>query len=181
MTKLATSMTPSEVALIELWDVIDATRLNQSEQHAAILARRALAAAVKEYRLNAKLKALGIRANMPFEKLDALVKILGEDGAEEVMLRAEATEKSASDLQYAYKAEAADDELTLSSADLAAIGKLVAEAVRAAQSPVVAETKRAPTSYPPISENSLLGQATKKAYDAKKDLYARAMGADQTK
>jgi hypothetical protein len=171
---ITTSMTPSEQALIDLWDHIDRVRLKQSEQHAAIIARRALFAAMvtKETRMFDPMKV-------------AELKRLGFTDAEIMgfQARAEATEKAADRMGVAYKAvepeaEAGDDELTLTQADIAAIATAVAAALRGGSAAPEAELKRAPTSYPPTG---LVDQKKKvfKTYNATDDAYARALGADQ--
>jgi hypothetical protein len=156
----ASGPAPSEAVLIQLWDHIDRVRLKQSEQHAAIIARRALEAATMEApQLNQRLRDLAQRSSMPLDRVQALIDTCGGDEAwiESILLGATTTEKAALLSGVAYKAASAtdagaeldDNELTLSRADIDAIAAAVTEALRGGQPAAMVEQKRADPAYPP--------------------------------
>ena len=118
----------------------------------------------KETTLNATLKALAQAGNMSLDKVQSLIDHCGGDEAwiEEIIRNASTSEKTAMMAGERYKATPDLAEVNkVLEATIEQLAALVAK-LRSRQ-PAEAELKRAPTSYPPISENSLLGQSKKAA------------------
>ncbi len=153
---------PSEIALIELWDYIDAARLKQSEAHAAIIARRALNAAT-----GVDMEELDI-GGMSQEKVLALIKIIGLEATKDVLAQAGTTEKQAAQMGIAFKA-----------VDTAAIADQLEALVAQLREQPMVETKR--VDYGQVHTASPTGLTKKKAYNPATDPMAIGLGADQLK
>lgn len=87
--------------------------------------------------MNTQLKSLATAQGMDLTKVEYLAMLLGEDGAEDVIIRAKETQNRADQLGVAFKAppdsiELDADDLSLTATDLQAIGEIVAQAVRQA-------------------------------------------------